>query len=319
MTTHAEPRPADACSVEWDDAELPAWGTAPYAKFWVCLEQNGPWGHSAITESHLPTELGAQLERACGDHGGRLLLIRRPGPHSDETSHHPPHHVLIAGCLDTDPWLLTGEIDDPAQLLTLPWPALLDADPDTVTEHLPELEETREPALLICTNGKRDTCCAVRGRPVALELAAEQPGAVWECSHTSGHRLSPTGVALPSGRLYARLTPELAALALDGEKRREVPLPLGMPEHDRGRSCFDGPVQVAESVVRHHISEPSDTALVATGSPAAADRDRWECEVRHTDGRQWSVVVTSKDGPVLKNSCAKAAIPTQVWDAEIAE
>ncbi|RNI24443.1 sucrase ferredoxin [Flexivirga caeni] len=313
-TSHAAPRPPDACSVEWDDAALPAWGSASYARFWVCLEQNGPWGHSAITESHLDHDLGMTLERACADHSGRLLLIRRSGRH-DETAHHGPHTVLIAGCLDRDPWLLTGEIDDPAQLLSLPWDDLLADDPDAVTERLPELEETRDPALLICTNGKRDVCCAVRGRPLALDLAGDHPDAVWECSHTGGHRFAPTGIALPSGHTYARLTTQLAALALQAERRREVPAGLATEAHDRGRSCFKPPVQVAESLVRQHISELHGAALTAVGSQEPDGG--WQCTVSHTDGRSWTVDVTAEDGPELKSSCAKAPSPSTVWRAAL--
>jgi len=315
MTTHAAPRPPDACSVEWDDAELPAWGSASYARFWVCLEQAGPWGHSAITESHLAPQVGMALERACADRGGRLLLIRRPGAHADEP-HDGPHAVFIAGCLDRDPWLLTGEIDDPAQLLGLPWDAPLDADPDLVTERLPELEETRDPALLICTNGKRDVCCAVRGRPIALELAAAHPNSVWECSHTGGHRFAPTGIALPSGQTYARLTPALAELALQSERRHEVAVQLAGPEHYRGRSCFRAPLQVAESFIRQHLSELSGPALAVTGDQAADGS--WQCTVTHTDGRRWTVAITGEDGPELKASCAKVPGPSTVWRAAFA-
>lgn len=315
MTTHATPRPSDACSVEWEDASLPAWGSASYARFWVCLEQAGPWGHSAITESHLDHQLGAALEQACADRGGRLLLIRRPGAHADEAPHEGPHTVFVAGCLDRDPWLLTGELDDPAQLLALPWELLQDDDPDAITEHLPEFEETREPALFICTNGKRDVCCAVRGRPIALDLAARHPGAIWECSHTGGHRFSPTGIALPSGQTYARLTPELAELALQAERRHEVPDELATVTHNRGRSCFRPPVQVAEAFVRQLISERTGAALSASGT--LSGDGLWECRVTHTDGRGWTVDVTGEDGPQIRTSCAKAPVPSSVWRAAL--
>lgn len=314
MTTHAAPRPSDACSARWDDADLPAWGSASYARFWVCLEQAGPWGHSAITESHLDRQVGMTLERACADRGGRMLLIRRPGAHADDT-HEGAHTVLIAGCLDRDPWLLTGELDDPAQLLSLSWDALLDGDPDAVTERLPELEETRDPAMLICTNGKRDVCCAVRGRPIALELAAEHPEMVWECSHTGGHRFAPTGIALPSGQTYARLTPRLAELALQAERRQEVPGELSSATHNRGRSCFRAPVQVAESFVRQQISEKHGPSLTASGSQVADGS--WQCTVNHTDGRSWTVDITASDGPEIKTSCAKAPVPSSVWRAAL--
>jgi hypothetical protein len=70
----------DACSVIWDNAQASALGTAPAARFWVALEQNGPWGRQAATQSHLDplwAGPGPDLPEA----GGRFILIRRPGAH----------------------------------------------------------------------------------------------------------------------------------------------------------------------------------------------------------------------------------------------
>ena len=47
-----------------------------------------------------------------------------------------------------------------------------------------------EPMLLVCTHGVHDTCCAVRGRPVAAALARRWPEATWECSHVGGDRFA---------------------------------------------------------------------------------------------------------------------------------
>ena len=84
---------------------------------------------------------------------------------------------------------------------------------------LPALVPSPEPALLVCTNARRDVCCAVRGRPVALQAAAERPGQVWECSHTGGHRFAPTAVLLPHGQTWARLSTAQAVSALDAAAR----------------------------------------------------------------------------------------------------
>ena len=80
-----------------------------------------------------------------------------------------------------------------------------------------------EPVLLVCTNGRRDVCCAVRGRPVALEAARRRPGAVWESSHTGGHRFAPTGVLLPHGVTLARLDAALCAEVLESAAGRAGP------------------------------------------------------------------------------------------------
>ncbi|HYO19241.1 MAG TPA: sucrase ferredoxin, partial [Dermatophilaceae bacterium] len=74
---HGRSRP-DACSIVWDRAQVSALGTAPLAVFWVALEQNGPWGAQAATQSHLDPELGRGLDQMCKDDGGRFLLIRCP-------------------------------------------------------------------------------------------------------------------------------------------------------------------------------------------------------------------------------------------------
>lgn len=302
----------DSCSGQWDDAGLPALGTASEAAFWVALEQNGPWGREAITESHLDALVGSALAKACSDHGGRLLLIRRPGRHVDVGTTEPT--VLIAGGLATDPWLLVGTIEDPAELLRTPWSLLAGDDPDAVTETLDTFDETREPALLICTNSKRDACCAVRGRPIALEVADQFPGQLWECSHTGGHRFAPTGIAFPSGQTYARLTVESAARILPAERKGEIPAELNHSAYDRGRSVLTPPAQAAESAMRQQISELSLHALRADLHP---EGDGWRGEVTHRDGRTWPVDVRRVAGPELKDSCMKLAKPSSYFEVSL--
>ncbi len=100
------------CSFAWDAAELPAWGTAPRADFWVAVEQNGPWGAKAFTQSRLDPTVGAALESAAADVGGRALLIRRPASHPD-AHNHPRRQVYLAGGLSGAPWLLAGSVSEP--------------------------------------------------------------------------------------------------------------------------------------------------------------------------------------------------------------
>jgi len=50
----------DACSVVWDNAEASALGTAAVAMFWIALEQTGPWGREAATQSHLDPDVAVE-------------------------------------------------------------------------------------------------------------------------------------------------------------------------------------------------------------------------------------------------------------------
>ena len=317
---HGRSRP-DACSVIWDHAGASALGTAPQAMFWVALEQNGPWGAQAATGSRLDPDLGGALDRMCQDAGGRFILIRRPGPHPDLRDAHPgkvrTQRVYIAGGLAGRPWLLQADLGDPSRLAWLArgrMATLGSGDIQALQEALPELEPSPGPVLMICANSRRDVCCSVRGRPVAVESASQRPGQVWECSHTGGHRFAPTGVLLPHGQTFGRLSGASAVAAVDAALRGEVPTELMGATYDRGRSHLTAPGQAAESVVRRQIREPSLFALSTTAVPRPDQENSWQCRVAHVDGRQWDVVaVRGLGGDDLLESCGKEPVPTWRW------
>jgi hypothetical protein len=309
---HGRSKP-DACSVVWDNALGSALGTAPAATFWVALEQNGPWGRQAATQSHLDPDVGKALDRVCQQAGGRFMLIRRPGTHAGGHQDRP-QRVYLAGGLAGLPWLLKADLDNPGRLAGLPWAALGSGEIDPVQDAMPELELSATAVLLVCTNSRRDVCCAVRGRPVALESWLQRPGQVWECSHTGGHRFAPTGVLLPHGQAFARLSGKSAVAVVDAATRGEVPAELLGPAYDRGRSHLPAPGQAAESIVRQQIQETSLLALSTTARPHPGRENTWQCRVSHVDGRHWDVVaVRGSGGADRPESCGKDPVPTWQW------
>ena len=333
---HGVPAP-DACSVGFDVAGVSAFGTAAQAGFFVALEQPGPWGRDAATESHLPPALGSALADACSRRGGRLSLIRRPGRHP-AGAHDAAQagHTAYLAWAGEQPWLLTGRVTDPAVLLDVDLDALARGDRDAVAASLPGMAPC-PPVLLVCTNGRRDVCCAVRGRPVALDAAAAAPGRVWEASHTGGHRYAPTGVLLPHGATLARLDAALAGEVLAASAHGELPPSVLGPDHDRGRSALPPGAQAAESLVRHVEGVTDLTALHVTpdvtpdvtldmtrrdepgtqGTPAV-DGVPAAFVVSHRDGRSWSVRcerrITARE---LPESCGKAPVHVASWDAQL--
>lgn len=309
----------DACSVGYERDDASAWGTAAQAVFFVAVEQSGPWGRDAAAQSHLPAGLGPRLSEACVSRGGRLSLIRRPGRHPD--LRHGGGRTAYLAWAGPRPWLLKAAIEDPATLLDLDWEALAAGDRAAVQRSLPGAEPAA-PVLLVCTNGRRDVCCAIRGRPVALEAAGDRPGRVWEASHTGGHRFAPTGVVLPHGAYLARLDHALCAAALDAAGADELPPTALGPVHDRGRSPLDPAASAAESFIRSHLREPSLTALTVSpvgecsGSAGAGQEVRHE--VRHRDGRRW--VVSGERiprGVERPESCGKTAVPVLEWQLRL--
>lgn len=309
----------DACSVGFDRADVSSYGTAAQATFFLAVEQPGPWGRDAARESHLPAGLGESLSSACAERGGRLSLIRRPGRHADE--HHQPPHTVYAAWSGPEPWLLRTVLPQVATLTSLAVDALARGDRDAVAATLPAAAPAA-PVLLVCTNGRRDVCCAVRGRPVALEAAAAAPDRVWEASHTGGHRFAPTGVLLPYGATFARLDARLCGEALDSAGLGLMPSSLLGPAHDRGRSPLPAAAQAAESHVRHLIGERSLSTLrtvlveAATDGPDAAAA---RYDVQHADGRGWRVRCQQREVAALAESCGKAAVPVLEWAVELDE
>ena len=307
--SHSHGRSApDACSVEWDTATTESlYGTAAPARFWVSVEQNGPWGRTAATQSYLPADVGDELTRACRAAGGRLGLIRRPGEHADPRTGPRLCYLAWSG---PNAFLLVGRVETPEDLLRLPFDALASGDLEAVRAALPQFRPS-EPIFLVCTNGRHDVCCAIRGRPVALTGHQRYPGRVWECSHTGGHRFSPTGVLLPWGRTLGRLDVSSVGEVLESADLGDLPFGMLGPWHDRGCSAYLPRVQVGESAVRDEIGETDLEALTArTSGPL-------EVRVTHRDGREWVVALSVVEGGRRRNSCGEPEEPARTWTASV--
>ena len=105
-----------------------------------------------------------------------------------------------------------------------------------------------DPILLVCTNGKRDACCALRGRALITALAADHGERTWECTHLGGHRFAANLVCLPHGIVYGRVSPAEGPRLADAYLAGHLEAP-----RLRGRSAWPQPAQVAEQAIRLHL------------------------------------------------------------------
>ncbi|EQD87373.1 hypothetical protein A8924_1755 [Saccharopolyspora erythraea NRRL 2338] len=291
------------CAALSESLGEPLPGTAAVAGGWLCLEQRGPWGHNALLQSHLDPAVGRALDAAAGPAGVRVQLIRRPGRHADEPPD-GPRRAYLAHTGPTGSWLRAADLSDPSELLGLNFAAI------AAGRHGGWGREVAEPLLLVCTNGRRDRCCAVLGRELVAGLQGRHGDAVWETTHTGGHRFAPAAVLLPSGYTYGRLGPHQADAALAAAGSGKVTL-----EHCRGRSTWTRAGQVAELAVRDQIGEHLIDALRV--EPADGDQVR----VTHQDGRTWTVTVHERElDPPRPNSCGKAAVrPTTLVAVDVSD
>lgn len=253
----AEPVAADRafrCSV--GAADEPMAGSAAVATSYLLVEHAGPWGRKALAESRLPEHVRHGLAEAADQVGVRVQLIRRPGRPGASTS----FRVFATYADPARPWTATALLDDPERLLDLDLPAL--AAGTVPTGFVPH----DGPLHLVCTNGRRDLCCAEQGRPIVTALAEAYPEETWETTHVGGHRFAGAMVLLPHGLSYGRLGPasalDVARLTLAGT--------LALP-HLRGRSAYPGAVQAAEVAVRERLGETGVDALRLVGAEPLPD------------------------------------------------
>lgn len=280
-------------------------GTAATGSTWLLLEQPGPWGAKALTQSHLDPATGRALEAAAEGTGLRIALIRRPGRHADAPPT-PARQVFLAHTGPGRSWVRTLVVDDPAELLALDFTALAAGEHGGIGH-----PHRGEPLALVCTNGRRDRCCALLGRPLAADLAADGHAQVWEVTHLGGHRFSPTMLVLPYGYAYGRLSANAAKEVLEATRDGRM-----VPEWCRGRSFWDRPGQAAELAVRADTGEDAADALTLVQQQTGPDL--WNVTVSHTDGRRWTVEVRRSDAsPARAESCAKLPTHPDRFDARV--
>jgi hypothetical protein len=216
--------PPTRCSALSEELDEPMVGSVDQRARWLLVEDRSAWGEKAVREV-----LGADLEAAARESGMRLLLVRRRegDPAADA--------VRRAFLVDTQTGAMAvRSIADLGELA-----GLMDASVDEFGAPL------ADPILLICTNGKRDACCALRGRALVMALAADHGERVWECTHLGGHRFAGNLVCLPDGIIYGRVGPT------DGPRLADAYLEGRLdPALLRGRSAWPAPAQVAEQVLR---------------------------------------------------------------------
>ncbi|MCA9968669.1 MAG: hypothetical protein KC425_00565 [Anaerolineales bacterium] len=220
------------CAAVSAAAGEPLAGQALTARVWFLLEVERPWSAKATTDNDLPRPVQDWLAGlTAGVPDSRLQFIRQlPGNKV----------TLFIGVVDeTAPRLYRFEAERYADLFALDVPAVLAGAAAF------ERYRWHEPLYLVCTNGRRDRCCARFGAATYRALQARVGRAAWQTTHVGGHRFAPNVVTFPEGIFYSRVdeadVPEFVAAVA----RREVAL-----RFYRGRACFGEAAQAAEYFVR---------------------------------------------------------------------
>lgn len=255
----------------------PIAGTAPTDPIWLLVEYAGAWGRKAVAESRLDEDVRSFLD---GLAGVRVQLIRSHGGVQG-----PGVRVFVAS-LGADPRVWTTVLEDIRDVLDLDVGAL------AAGAGLAPYDLAAGLLWFVCTNGRRDLCCAEKGRPITTALAARWPEGTWETTHLGGHRFSGTLLALPAGLTLGRLDVESAVAACTGIERGVVPVAL-----TRGRAGLSGEAQFAELHVR------TERGLVGLDEVTVTDVDG-EAVTLRTPGGDVVVRIETTTGVPRRQSCA---------------
>lgn len=231
------------CSFVAQAAGDPLEGSAPPAKHWFLVEHPGPWGPQALTRSGLDPGTVAELSDWAETEQARVVLVRRPGRTGRTTW---PRRWFRVDSRPGHESIRTGEFT---------------VDTELSAAVYARGEPFHGPLHLVCAHGKHDTCCAVRGRPLAATLAAAEPANTWECSHIGGCRFAPVLVLLPHGYTLGGLPAQDATSVVQAYRAGKLD-----PRWVRGRSALQPAAQAAQHHARAVTGATGVDALHVVGT-----------------------------------------------------
>lgn len=216
------------CSQLSQEHAEPMLGTAVHVKVWLLLEYSAVWQPKATNDNTLPPPVQAHLNHQLTHiPHSRLQFIKQTQPHARL-------RFYVAVVEEAESRLYRFELNS--------YEALLEIDIATVVAGNQSIQRTDERLILVCTNGKRDRCCAKFGLATYQALANEVGNTVWQTTHLGGHRFAPTLLTLPEGLLYGRVDPAGLSQFLANHHNHHITLPLL-----RGRTCYPPAVQAASA------------------------------------------------------------------------
>lgn len=167
-------------------------GTAANYKCFIMVEHADPFPLKP-TNGHLDKVWLKSLDKLATKRSGKLLLIR------NKSTRYGKCRIIYVDCIKQRYFVLTTSTHE-AFMPDIP--AAIESS-DTVWEY--------DPFFVICTNGKKDKCCAKFGFPVfkffenmPLPFSYE----TFECTHIGGDRFAANVALMPFGIYYGRVEVE---------------------------------------------------------------------------------------------------------------
>jgi hypothetical protein len=270
----------------------PLTATASRASIWILLEYNEVWGAKALEESNLPERVKKLLLATSANLPNvRFQFIKQNG--SNEGI-----RFYIAQAHPINPMLYRFKLES--------YDDLLDMDIEAVASDRSDQTLSEERLFLVCTNGKRDACCAKNGPPLYNALSNIAGRDVWQTTHLGGHRFSGTMVCLPHGICYGRVPPGEAPAIVQSYQSNTL-----LPDYYRGCVAYDAPVQAVEAFLRRQTGERSLDAF-RLNSVQAEDDNHWLVQFDDIDGAAYHLRVRAEPSTFTVYESTRNAEPNAV-------
>jgi len=269
------------CSDLAREYEVPLIASATRGDIWFLIEYTGAWGPKALEESEISEDAKQYLSGFNVDGNRvRILLIRQ-----DSSKQRQGITFFIGQTSVLEPRLYEYHLDDYSDILNidLSW---LHSEREGGSANLRDT-----PIFLVCTNGRRDKCCALYGPNVYQALSEEAGDAVWQSSHIGGHNQAPIMLFFPHGVNYGRAMPADARRLLSEYQKNNIVL-----AHYRGRVGYETHLQAAEHFWREQTGILELPGL-RIDTVSQVDEDQWDLAVCSVTGdkavrvrivRRWS-------------------------------
>ncbi len=291
----------------------PLIGTAEFKKVYLVIEQPGTWGNDALVECSLPEGLGAALKAQINFPEVGIFLARRTDLAQTERRTTNRRRFWLAHTSPGGVRMRSGSLDNIADVLRWDWSAIIRGELPAVGRR------SADPVLFLCTNGKKDQCCAVHSRKIVDELRPnpELTGQIYEASHLGGHRFAPTGLLLPYGIMFGHLTSETTQEILNDAWSGNL-----NSNFMRGRTAQPPFAQIAEIETRKFANigqiDSLDVVVLRSGKPISATgisnlTENDLVQVRHVDGRSWNVELEGAKTISRKKLCTGEESVDDTW------
>ncbi len=207
-------------------------GTAATYQSFILVEYNLPFPQK-VTQTTIDAGWLSRLQALAKEKKGKVVLIRNK--HSTAGT----SRVMFVDCAARRYFSLVA---DTKQL------SLLDLE---MHIYAAGTVWQTEPFFLVCTNGKKDKCCAKFGFPVFKFFEGMLGDTdVWECTHIGGDRFAANAVYLPFGIYYGRVTVEDIPEIIDQSLQNSI-----YQSNYRGISTLSFYKQSVECYIREYLNE----------------------------------------------------------------